>query len=56
MEALLARCVLPKLAVALRQMPINPANQTMGPFNWLIGWVGTAPPHQVSPVAWRGVA
>ena len=31
MEALLARCVLPKLAMALRDMPINPANQVSEP-------------------------
>ena len=35
MDALLARCVLPKLALTLRELPINPANQNLDPFHWV---------------------
>ena len=50
MEALLARCVMPKLAMAVRELPINPANQVLEPFHWLVRWCGTAPPAQIAKV------
>jgi len=50
MEALLVRCVLPKVAVALREMPINPANQPLEPFNWALLWLGTAPTDQLAAI------
>lgn len=50
MEALLVRCVLPKLAVEVRGMAINPANQTLDPFNWTIAWLGTAPLGQLAAI------
>jgi len=50
MEALLARCVLPKLAMALQEMAINPANQVVEPFKWVVAWVGVAPLHQLAAI------
>jgi tuftelin-interacting protein 11 len=50
MEALLVRCVLPKLAMALREMPINPAAQTLDAFRWLTAWVGVAPLDQIAAI------
>jgi len=38
METLLLRCILPKLTVALRQCSINPYDQDLAPFQWVMTW------------------
>lgn len=43
-DALLLRSIVPKLAMALQSLVINPAAQDMGPFNWVMAW------HDVLPV------
>ena len=42
-EALLARCILPKLAWALSQLVINPADQQLEPVQWTLAWAAAVP-------------
>jgi len=37
-EAMMNRCIVPKLAFALDQLVINPAAQDMQPFHWFTAW------------------
>ena len=42
-DALLQRCITPKLAWALSQLVINPADQQLGPLTWVLAWSGVVP-------------
>lgn len=43
-EALLARSILPKLHSVLRaEFTVNPAQQILGPFTWVMAWVNLIP-------------
>ncbi|CAM9593985.1 unnamed protein product, partial [Laminaria digitata] len=45
MEALLDKCIAPKLVAGLRKtLVINPSNQDMAPFNMLMMWADLIPP------------
>eukprot|EP00741_Cyanophora_paradoxa_P006953 tig00001065_g6727.t1 len=43
MEALLRAAVLPKLALLLRDFPINPFEQYLEPFHWVTAWADLMP-------------
>eukprot|EP00736_Rhodelphis_marinus_P005870 Rmarinus@m.3507 len=51
--SLLDQAVLPKVAMALGEMPINPANQYLDPFNWLMDWADVVPPQMIASVLER---
>jgi len=38
MNALLQRCIVPKLTMALTEMVIDPAHQNIEPFQWVMAW------------------
>ena len=42
-EALLARCILPKLGWALAQLVVNPAEQQLAPLQWVLAWAAAVP-------------
>jgi hypothetical protein len=42
-EALLSRCILPKLGWALSQLTINPADQRTEPLQWALAWAAAVP-------------
>ncbi|XP_024545504.1 septin and tuftelin-interacting protein 1 homolog 1 [Selaginella moellendorffii] len=42
-EQLLARNIVPKLKVALEQLEINPAQQRLEPFSWVMAWAPVMP-------------
>jgi tuftelin-interacting protein 11 len=42
-DALLQRCITPKLTWALSQLVINPADQQLGPLTWVLAWAGVVP-------------
>jgi len=45
MQALLVRAVLPKLMVSLREFVINPIQQHIEPFQWVMFWSDIIPEH-----------
>jgi tuftelin-interacting protein 11 len=45
MEALLVRCIVPKLIFALREFIINPMQQYLEPFQWVMLWEDLIPQH-----------
>ena len=42
-EALLSRCILPKLGWVLSQLVINPADQQLEPVQWTLAWAAAIP-------------
>ena len=42
-EALLSRCILPKLGWVLSQLVINPAEQQLEPVQWTLAWAAAIP-------------
>eukprot|EP01116_Phalansterium_solitarium_P024058 TRINITY_DN8696_c0_g1_i1.p1 TRINITY_DN8696_c0_g1~~TRINITY_DN8696_c0_g1_i1.p1 ORF type:complete len:795 (+),score=358.05 TRINITY_DN8696_c0_g1_i1:102-2486(+) len=44
MEALLLRCIMPKLVFALRDFVVNPQQQYLEPFTWVMTWEDMIPP------------
>ena len=42
-EALLSRCILPKLGWGLSQLVINPADQKLEPVQWTLAWAAAIP-------------
>lgn len=42
-DALLARSIVPRLALALQQLVINPAAQDMAPWEWVMAWADVMP-------------
>eukprot|EP01105_Mastigella_eilhardi_P028053 TRINITY_DN8_c0_g3_i1.p1 TRINITY_DN8_c0_g3~~TRINITY_DN8_c0_g3_i1.p1 ORF type:complete len:878 (+),score=239.79 TRINITY_DN8_c0_g3_i1:33-2666(+) len=62
MERLLVRCVVPKLALALRSLIIDPRRQALEPFNWAISWHDLVPERHMAALLeaeffpkWRAV-
>jgi tuftelin-interacting protein 11 len=45
MEAFVVRHILPKLAYCVQTMAINPHNQDIGPFEWVMAWRDMLPAH-----------
>eukprot|EP00899_Mesostigma_viride_P003224 jgi/Mesvir1/12902/Mv05927-RA.1 len=62
-EQLLVRSILPKLIFCLQsELVINPGNQQLGPFQWVMAWAGAIPSHHMVTLletsffpAWLGV-
>eukprot|EP00696_Hemimastix_kukwesjijk_P001717 gnl/Hemi2/12104_TR4131_c0_g1_i1.p1 gnl/Hemi2/12104_TR4131_c0_g1~~gnl/Hemi2/12104_TR4131_c0_g1_i1.p1 ORF type:complete len:415 (-),score=103.50 gnl/Hemi2/12104_TR4131_c0_g1_i1:97-1182(-) len=46
-DALLLRTILPKLAISLNQFVINPRQQFMDPFHWVLAWHKLLPDHAI---------
>lgn len=42
-EAMLSRCILPKLGWGLSQLVINPADQKLEPVQWTLAWAAAVP-------------
>eukprot|EP00200_Dunaliella_tertiolecta_P006438 CAMPEP_0202339820 /NCGR_PEP_ID=MMETSP1126-20121109/1516_1 /ASSEMBLY_ACC=CAM_ASM_000457 /TAXON_ID=3047 /ORGANISM="Dunaliella tertiolecta, Strain CCMP1320" /LENGTH=867 /DNA_ID=CAMNT_0048930421 /DNA_START=98 /DNA_END=2701 /DNA_ORIENTATION=- len=47
-DALLLRCIVPKLAMALQAFAVNPVAQDMAPFQWVMGWNEVLPHHHMA--------
>ncbi|XP_029961238.1 tuftelin-interacting protein 11 [Salarias fasciatus] len=43
-EAFMVKNIIPKLALCLEELVINPHQQQMGPFNWVMDWDGMLSP------------
>jgi tuftelin-interacting protein 11 len=49
-ESLLVRVILPKLSLAMREFIINPQQQVIDGFQWVINWHDLVPPHLFIPI------
>lgn len=46
-ERLIVRCIVTKLGEEMRKFQINPANQILDQFNWLMAWASAIPIHHM---------
>lgn len=44
MTVLLSRSILPKLAMVLRELAVDPTQQDLAPFRWVVGWSDVVAP------------
>jgi tuftelin-interacting protein 11 len=47
MEGLLVRSIVPKLTALMHSFVINPSQQDIRPFDWLLGWLELVPMHHI---------
>ncbi|KAL3882583.1 hypothetical protein ACJMK2_028913 [Sinanodonta woodiana] len=50
MEAFLVKNILPKLAMCMQEFPINPHQQVLEPWHWVMSWSDLIPVHHMAPM------
>lgn len=53
-DALLVRCIAPKLAFALQELSVNPAAQVLDPLLWVIAWADAMPARHLAALLESG--